>query len=252
MLFKSQILTQASGSVGGLTFSHAPSGMYTRARAIPTDPATVLQISVRSAVSALVNRWNDVLTQAQRDAWDVYASGVPGLNALGSAFNQSGQNAYVQSNTPRLQAAATVYSPLTNLPLLTTAAAAVDTAPGTFDRGEGPVGLFLSAVDGIGATVDVAFDIAQAWLDEDDAVMLVWLSRPRSASRRFFKGPYRLVGAVEGDGITPPTSPATFSMIAPSYIAAVGQTVRVSAAVLRADGRTSAQVASNDAISAGV
>ena len=51
MKFTSQVYTQASGSVGGLTYSHNRSGMYTRARSTPTDPASTLQLERRSNFS---------------------------------------------------------------------------------------------------------------------------------------------------------------------------------------------------------
>ncbi|KKM06452.1 hypothetical protein LCGC14_1743870, partial [marine sediment metagenome] len=48
MLFKSGLITQGSGSIGGLTASHNRGGMYFRARTIPTNPATSFQTVVRN------------------------------------------------------------------------------------------------------------------------------------------------------------------------------------------------------------
>jgi len=43
MKFKSPILSQASGSIAGITFSHNRGGMYVRARAVPTNPGSPQQ-----------------------------------------------------------------------------------------------------------------------------------------------------------------------------------------------------------------
>ncbi len=47
------------------------------AATIPTNPNTTFQQVVRNAVSQLTSLWSDVLTQTQRDQWQVYADNVP-------------------------------------------------------------------------------------------------------------------------------------------------------------------------------
>lgn len=218
MKFKSQILQQASGSVGGLTYSHNAGGMYTRQRSIPTDPATPQQSTVRGLMAQLANLWVNTLTAAQRAAWDVYAANVPVLNVFGDPIFISGLNHYVRSNVPILQAAGP----------------RVDDGPAIYDLGD-----YTNPSFGIDATadeVDVTFTEADDWVDEDDAYMIIWCSRPQNPSINFFKGPYRFAGVIAGDSVTPPTSPAAIAL---PFVAAVGQRIFVRANVARADGRLS-------------
>ena len=66
--------------------------------------------------------------------------------------------------------------------------------------------------------------------------MLVFASRPQQPAKNYFTGPYRFADSIDGDGTTPPTSPA--SIVSPfSY--SVGQRVFARVAVVRADGRYS-------------
>lgn len=218
MLFKSALVTQASGSVGGVTASHNAGGMYLRARTIPTDPSTAQQIKIRNFVASLANKWSSALSDAQRAAWQVYAANVPLLNPLGDQILVSGINQYTRSNVARLQATMS----------------RVDDAPVIYNTGD-----FTDPTIGFDATadeVDVTFTNTDDWANEDDSAMLVWASRPQNRTINFFKGPYQLAGAIDGDSVTPPTSPAAISAPFP---AAVGQKVFVIIKVVRADGRVS-------------
>lgn len=218
-----------------------------RGRTVPVNPQSDQQVAVRVAVTTLIDRWTETLTQTQRDAWDLYASNVLVTNPLGDAVAISGQNWYVAVNTPRLQAGNALYDPLDDLPLVSPLSEPVDVAPGIFDRGE--VGAISLEVLQTGASgVQLAYDDSQAWANEDDAAMLVFLSRPRSAGREFFRGPWRLAAAVLGNNAVPPVSPLTFTAQSPSYTYAVGQRGQVSVAVIRADGRYSSRVVSNSLV----
>lgn len=218
MLFKSALVTQASGSIGGMTASHNAGGMYMRARTIPTDPATAQQIKIRNYVAVLANKWSSALSDAQRAAWAVYAANVPLLNPLGDQTYKSGINMYTRGNVARLQAGF----------------ARVDDAPTVYNLGD-----FTDPTVGFDATadeIDVTFTDTDDWANEDDAAMLVWASRPQNRTINFFKGPYQFAGSIDGDSVTPPTSPAAIS--AP-FVAAAGQKIFVIIKVVRADGRVS-------------
>lgn len=218
MLFKSQVFTQASGSVGGLTYSRNAGGMYTRARAIPVNPASLQQQEVRNAIGVLTARWVETLTQAQRDDWAVYAGNVTLINRLGEALPVAPLAQYVRSNVPRIQA---------GLPI-------VDDAPTVFDLGSFSMPGPLTATAPTG--LSLPFTNADDWANEDDAAMLIYVSRPQNPSVNFFKGPYRLAGSILGDGTTPPASPAV--LVAPFPLNA-GQKVFLQGRVTRADGRLS-------------
>lgn len=227
-LFKSQLVTQASGSVGGTTYAHTASGLYMRARSVPVNPNSANQIEVRAALTALVNRWIDVLTAAQRAAWDLYAANVPVVNALGDTFNISGQNWYIAANTPRLQA----------LSKLAATIAVVDAAPTVFDRGDFTTPTF--AADEV-TGISVAYNNADAWAGAVENALLIYQGRPQNPSRNFFKGPWRLIGHVEG-AVVPPTSPEVISaatLAALGFVISDPQNQWLAVSVSRADGRLS-------------
>ena len=71
MKFKSALVTQASGSVGGMTFSRNRYGMYTRAKGLPVNPNSEFQQAVRQIFSGLSSAWNGVLTSGQRSGWRI-------------------------------------------------------------------------------------------------------------------------------------------------------------------------------------
>lgn len=218
MKYKSQIVTQASGSVGGTTYSHNASGLYQRARSIPVNPNSPQQAAVRGFQSQLSNHWVNTLSVAQRAAWDTYAQNVLIPNTLGDPVNIGGIAQYIRSNVPRLQAAL----------------ARVDTAPTIFDLGEftNPT---ISAVDAAADEVDVGFTNTDDWAGEVGSAMLVLASRPQNSSVNFFKGPYRFAGLIAG-AVVPPTSPATLALPFPVV---AGQRVFFQFRVSRVDGRLS-------------
>lgn len=218
MKFTSPILSEARGSLAGLTFSANKGGNYIRARSIPTNPNTPAQQAVRAALSQLSVLWNDLLTKEQRDGWGTYAENVPLLDSLGQPRVVTALNMYIRSNVPRLQAALV----------------RVDDAPIAFNLGEFSAPVF--AIDTAASEVDVAFSDTDAWTGEDDSSMLVYGSVPKSPTINFFKGPYRLLGTIDGDGTTPPTSPAALALSQPI---SVGQRGFFRVVVSRADGRLS-------------
>lgn len=228
MLFKSEHITQASGSIGGVTYAHNASGLYRRARAIPVNPNTGFQVQVRAAVTTLVTRWNDVLTAAQRNAWNAYAANVPVINNLGSSILISGQNWYIACNTPRIQALTKVAATI----------AIIDAAPVIFDRGDFTTPTFTMTV---ATGLSTAFTNTDAWAGAVEGGLLIYQGRPQNPSRSFFKGPWRLVGFVEGS-VAPPTSPnaiGTATLALQGFVVSTGQRQWMAYAVTRADGRLS-------------
>jgi len=230
MKFKSENMTQASGSIAGVTYAHTKGGvLYRRSRAIPTNPATTYQTQVRNTMAGIVNAWINILTAAQRNAWDLYAANVLVTNPLGDAVPISGQNWYIACNVPRVQADSK----------LSTTLARVDDAPTVFNRGTFSA---ITATIGEAAGLSISFNTGDAWVSEDGASMLIFEGRPLSAGRTFFKGPYRLVATIDGDSGAPPTSPHVVTaavLTANGFTVTEGQKVALAAAVVRADGRLS-------------
>lgn len=230
MLFHSEVLTGASGSVGGVTYSHNRSGMYRRARAIPVNPNTPNQVQVRSALTSLVTAWTETLTDAERAAWDLYGQNVPVINPLGASITLSGQNWYIGANAPRLQADEKLNP--------TPAIARVDNAPTIFDRGTFTTP--TAAADG-GGDVAISFTNTDAWADEVGSFMFIYQGRPQNTSINFFNGPWRLVALIAGAAV-PPTSPLTITAQALTdngYAPADGQKQWMTVSVSRVDGRYS-------------
>jgi hypothetical protein len=213
------LLTQMSGSLGGITASHNRGGMYLRARTVPTDPGSLPQLAVRALVAQLAGLWGSTLTAAQRAAWDTYAANVSIVNRLGDTVFLTGFQHYVRSNVPRLQASEP----------------RVDDGPTIFDLGDYTAPTLTIA--GGGSTLSVAFTVTDEWVGEDDAILGVWASREKASTINFFKGPYRFAGKIEGNAALPPTSPASITSPFPYTTGNRGfMQVRVS----RADGRLSA------------
>lgn len=222
MKFKGTIIGEASGSLASMVFSHNRGGQYIRQRTIPTNPNTTKQQVIRGLVSQLTSYWNNVLTTAQRTAWDIYAEAVPLLDPLGEARNVGGLGMFIRGNVARLQADAT------NLPM-------VADGPTIYNLGD-YTDPSLSNITEAAQTVDIGFTAGDDWVGEDDAGMIVYISRPQNPSINFFKGPYQFAGVILGDGTTPPTSPET---ITAPFAFVAGQKIFIRAVVSRADGRMS-------------
>ncbi len=75
--------------------------------------------------------------------------------------------------------------------------------------------------------------------------MLVYASRPQNPGKIFFKGPYRYMDSIDGDSVTPPTSPATMSLPFPCVS---GQNMFYRAQVIRGDGRLSLSFRDRDLV----
>ena len=181
---------QRSGSVGGSVWSHNRYGAYIRARSIPVNPNTDRQVAVRNIVRSLSIAWQLTLTQAQRDAWNVYAANVAWLDPLGQSVYLTGLNHYIRSNTPRLQAIAP----------------RIDDAPVIFNLATAELALSATASEAT-QQATVHFDDTAAWASEDGAFQFLFGGRPQNAAIKFFGGPYRSMPGIAGNATTPPTSP---------------------------------------------
>lgn len=219
MLFKSPVFSQASGSIAGIVYSRNAGGMYTRARAMPTNPNTAAQQEVRAAMTAGVNIWTSVLDDSQRELWNTYAFNTPTLNRLGEPTHKTGQQMFLRWYVSRIQA---------GLPFNTN-------APTVFNLGDF-TNITVSASSGAANTFSITFTNTDEWANEDDSAMLVYQSRPQNPTRNFGKGPYQLATAILGDAGTPPTSPVVVNSL---FDIAAGQKVFLQIRVNRNDGRLS-------------
>jgi hypothetical protein len=218
MKFKSQVYTQASGSIGGVTYSHNIGGMYTRARATPKNPNSTGQQAMRAYIAELTSRWTNILTADQRAACKTYAANVTVLDKLGESRFLTAMNHYVRSNSYRKRLSL----------------ALVDDAPTVFNLGD--VTLPTISIVAGGLTCNVAFTSEDEWCTENGAAMGIFFSRQQNPTIDFFKGPYLLNNAVIGNSSPPPTNPKLCTL---EFPVAAGNRLFAQLRVSRADGRLS-------------
>lgn len=181
MLFKSDRMTSASGSIGGTTFSHNRFGLYTRARRVPVNPNSSFQQDARSAFSTQAAAWR-ALTALERAGWDAYAASSPTTGSLGDTIHLSGFQWFVATNSLNDRLAASV---ITTAPL----------TPGRIALGTPTV-----VIDASAGTVAVSGGDGAA----DGGNVGVFLGDAQSAGVTFFNGPYQLraVGSPSGGAFT--------------------------------------------------
>lgn len=235
MLIKSALLTQASGSIGGMTASRNRGGMYMRARAIPTNPNSERQQQVRSVFGSLIQSWEGDLSDEQRESWNDYAQGFPVTNRVGDAITLSGQQMYVRINAIRRRLAVSTLTASVNTLL-------VD-PPAIIDTGAPVAAIDSFELNNVGDELTVDFQFATP---VDAAGIVVFqVGNPINASRRFYKGPYKLAGttplfaATDTDQQTDPLEFAEPADWVGGFVPQAGQRVPVRARNVFQDGRIS-------------
>jgi len=209
---------QRSGHLGASVYSHNRGGQYIRARSIPTNPNTSLQIAVRAFMGSLMYAWVNTLTQPQRNLWKTYGDQVKVKNRLGEDIYLTGSNHYIRSNVALLQAGLTR---IDNAPIIYTLADAEPSFSAT-----GSVATQL---------ISVSFYAGGPWRSEVGAALLVSQSMPQNPGTLYCGGPWRYVSKILG-AVVPPTPPQT--MLA-TYTMGLGQRIYLRSRVIRADGRLS-------------
>lgn len=196
--FPTELLTASSGSVGNVVASRNQHGPYTRARTVPTDPGTALQVSVRAHLAECCLAWNNSLTQTERDTWDRYALAVRLSGRLGRRNHVAGVAMYVRSNVPRLQAAEATLT-------------RIDVAPTLQDLGSASP-LQRVVLNVVSDTLHVFFNEADPWRRDTGSALLFYASAAQPLTRGFWNGPYRYAGPILGKPIPAPPSPFTIAL----------------------------------------
>jgi hypothetical protein len=216
MKIKSALVTQMSGSIGGLTGYASRGGLILRARGIPSGGPTVWQQAVRSYMGVLSTAWA-VLTPANRALWDAYGASVGLVDALGNTIYVPGRQHYIRSNLPRLQAGLSI----------------IPAGPSNLSLPSlSPVAGSMTSATNVHA---VTFNNADLWATAVGGALLLYYSEPQSVTVNSFSGPYRYGGKIAG-AASPPTSPGSITMPFP-----FGVSVRVffKAEAVTAEGRLS-------------
>lgn len=190
MKFKSALVTQVSGSVGGMTGAHNQGGMYFRARSLPTQPNTARQQQVKATVAGLSDQWNNTLSEVQREGWRTYATATPIMGKMGEPVILSGQQMFIRCNSIRGQITARTAGFATPVvqPLVLTAPATSGVAVAASD-----VVTFTRTTNAL--AIDVTF--GGPAIDDGDAVLQV--GNVVSAGRSFYKGPWQLAAVTSFD-----------------------------------------------------
>jgi hypothetical protein len=92
------LINGAAGAQGTIVFSHNRGGFYSRARVVPINKMSTLQLAWRANVKAVTQRWSSTLTDAQRLKWAGFAERLPRSNSLGTQYKLPGFNQYIASN----------------------------------------------------------------------------------------------------------------------------------------------------------
>lgn len=216
MKYTSTVYAAASGSVGGLTYSRNRGGLYTRRRAIPSNPATEAQGLARANIATAVSLWTNTLTPTQRTAWNTYANSTPTVDSLGQSQTLSGQQMFVANTTRRLLAG------LPNI-LNGPVAAGLGLTP---DWTTGPTVQEAGQIEGI-VTVTGAGVLGD---------LLVYMSRPVLPSKTTAHETRRYAD-VEG----PPIASLFTVAMDPPFLVTEGQAVRVTCVYADDTGRMSAE-----------
>lgn len=212
-IFKSASMTSASGSVGGMTYSHNRSGMYMRARRIPVNPSSVPQQEIRALFSDASSAFKS-LTPAEQLAWKDYAAGTPRVNALGDTIILTAQQMFVAVNTLGTQLG---FPTFTGPP----------PSPGIANLGPD---LVVAVTEGTPDTLDVT-GIATSLFRKVGAKIGVYVGVPQSNGRAFYKGPYTLNSTQTGA-----TGTATSLTIPLTGVIAEGGTVQIPIRLAGIDG----------------
>jgi hypothetical protein len=207
-----------TGRLGAVIASKNRYGTYFREGAIPVNPQSSRQNTVRSAFQFLANRWSATLTPAERAGWTNYATAVPVMGKNGKSQFITGFSMFLRCNTAIFLASGSIYNP----------------GPAVMSLPEADPTMIVT-ISAATQNMSVAFNNALPWANEANGHLLVHAGTPQLSTRNFFGGPHRYAGKVNG-GVSPPTSPAT---IACPYTVQAGQKVWIRCRVSRADGRLS-------------
>lgn len=186
------LTTELSGSMGGAVASSSRGGVgYFRRRAIPGNPRTLGQTTVRTILTGITAAWVSVLTTLERAAWEAI-----------SPPNSSGIDSFVKGNTL----------------ILLGGDARVDTAPASLAQVSDPI-VTAPVVDASSDTV--AFTIPAG----NTGRTAVFVSGPQNVSRAARQFNYLYIGAstLDAVGAVNVSIPASH----PAFAGTAGQVVYV-------------------------
>ena len=199
---------QIKGSISGTTFQQGPYGTVIRNRTVPVNPQSPKQVIVRTSMATLSFRWSNILTTAQRSAWDAYAALTPLPDRFGQLVPTKGRQMFLRYNVAAFAL---------SLPI-------VDAAPATPGEAAAPI---YSATLSVGGARQI--DTATPVLALND--FIIWrLSLPTGLARNFYKAPFSFITIATFGTVFPLALTMPFPL-------SVGQKYFFAARLFQADGK---------------
>lgn len=171
--------------MAGVTASRNRFGQYLRTRAIPVNPASGFQGTVRARLSTNAAAWR-ALTSAQRAGWNDLALSLTRTDSLGQTYTPTGFGAYVSVNNNNVAAGNAVVA----------AAPAVVT----------PSALTVGAI----TLTAAAFTIAYTATPLPAGARCFTFVSPQRSPGRAFEGDYRLLQVSAAAAASPVDAYAAF------------------------------------------
>jgi hypothetical protein len=177
MKFISSIITEASGSVAGSTYSRNANGAYIRNRSIPTNKNTSAQKVSRARFATAAQDWRD-LNEAQRQTFADQAKNYPYKDKLGQTKTYTARQLNAKLNATLRQAGlgniTTCLPPVPDVPV-TKATVVADTGAGTINLTEwqclGGETTIPAGWEMIVKATSVAAGVSKAWKKSDFRVI---------------------------------------------------------------------------------
>lgn len=189
-------ITAMSGSIGGSTYARNRFGYYLRPRTKPVNPNSSLQVVVRTAMAFFTQRWHDTLTSAQRIAWATYAAAVPVKNRLGETVYITGFNWYLAVNIVRSQ--------MEN--------SKCDPGPTTLTLVESDPAFSVAAYAST-QKLNIVHDPLLPWCGIPASILGIYMGQPQGSTRNFFNGPWKKVGPIPGNAVSPTLMDPPFTLV---------------------------------------
>lgn len=184
------VVGEIRGQFGNIVFSRNRSGAYIRGNFSPVNPNTERQQVVRSAFQSAASRWNSILTEAQREAWNSFAKNTPVVDVFGAQKTLTGFNHYVGHQTLATQLG---IGNIADAPTAfgTAEIPVIEEAQMTITNADQKLNILL-------ADVISNFDCTAT-----DVTVGVYVGPPVSEGVNYFNGPYRFVGIIDSSTIFP-------------------------------------------------
>lgn len=189
---QAQLLTVASGKAGDIVGAHNQGGQYFRTFTPPDNTMTPARNQARNAMAAASRKWNDDLTQQQRDDWKTYAQNIEHVDRIGQPITHIGRNLFIRAFVinrlvpgPDPLDAPTIFNRSTFTAV-------------TFTHGNPP------------RRLNIFFDPTDEWAQTQGGALYIQAAAAVTQTINFFKAPFRTAQSIRR-GPMPITSPQSIN-----------------------------------------